>query len=309
MEKATTLLKQQIDNIVAAIDGICGISALHIETGLHFSHNEHEHFPMASTYKVPIAIQCLTLVDQGMLDLTTLITPKLTEIRPEAGILNKRFHIPGIALSIHNLIRLMIEVSDNTATDLILNLSGGPQAVTARLKAAKIENMRIDRSCLRLIAEHEGIETLPIDEEITLDKFLNLENSLTTETRNQALKNFFKDPQDTCTPTAMTELLKQLQTKRLLYSNSTTFLLQCMYHCQTGLARSLALLPPNIRVAQKTGTITGAINDVGIICLPNDAGHLAYAIFIKAATAPTNKQEQIIAQIARTLFDYMIFQT
>ena len=59
-------------------------------------------------------------------------------------------------------------------------------------------------------------------------------------------------------------------------------LLSILRRCQTGEARLKGLLPAGTEVAHKTGTAAGINNDVGIITLPNGAGHIAIAVFIES---------------------------
>ena len=54
--------------------------------------------------------------------------------------------------------------------------------------------------------------------------------------------------------------------------------------------------------------VLGVANDVGIITLPNNAGHVALAIFVKESTADTPAQEKTIAQVARAVYDYFLFR-
>jgi beta-lactamase class A len=57
----------------------------------------------------------------------------------------------------------------------------------------------------------------------------------------------------------------------------------------------------------KTGSIGGTVNDVGIITLPNDAGHVALSVFIKSSPRTTEQREAAIAEIARSVYDYFLF--
>ena len=85
-------------------------------------------------------------------------------------------------------------------------------------------------------------------------------------------------------------------------------LLDIMYRCETGPARIKGLLPPNIRVAHKTGTLNmGITNDVGILDLPDGAGHVVLSVFVKEATGNAEAQERQIAQVARAVYDYFLF--
>jgi beta-lactamase class A len=81
-----------------------------------------------------------------------------------------------------------------------------------------------------------------------------------------------------------------------------------MRRCETGPNRIKGLLAPDVVVRHKTGTLgIGVANDVGIIDLPNGAGHLVVAIFVKESSRPADAQERAIAQIARAAYDYFLF--
>jgi len=61
-------------------------------------------------------------------------------------------------------------------------------------------------------------------------------------------------------------------------------------------------------IAHKTGTIGGSTNDVGIVTLPDDAGHVAIAVFVKSSDKETSVSERVIAEVARAVHDYFLFQ-
>ena len=54
-------------------------------------------------------------------------------------------------------------------------------------------------------------------------------------------------------------------------------------------------------------TIGGTTNDVGIITLPFDAGHIVAAVFVKQSEADVEDRELVIAHIARAVHDYFLF--
>jgi beta-lactamase class A len=60
-------------------------------------------------------------------------------------------------------------------------------------------------------------------------------------------------------------------------------------------------------VAHKTGTIGGTTNDVGIISLPDGAGHVAIAVFVKASEKEIPARERAIAEVARAVHDFFLF--
>ncbi len=66
-------------------------------------------------------------------------------------------------------------------------------------------------------------------------------------------------------------------------------------------------LPRGAMVAHKTGTLPGTVNDCGIIYLPDGQGHVALSVLTKEFVAETAAVEEIIAKIARLVYDCFYF--
>src|SRR6266481_6162454 len=115
--------------------GEMGVAAVHIESGRRITMRTSERFPMASTYKLPIAIHLLMLIDEGKEQLEHIIKLEPKDTRPEGVPLSDEFKFGDSDISVSDLLGMMLTVSDNTASDLILRLVGGPQAVTARMRS------------------------------------------------------------------------------------------------------------------------------------------------------------------------------
>jgi beta-lactamase class A len=73
---------------------------------------------------------------------------------------------------------------------------------------------------------------------------------------------------------------------------------------KSGRRRIRGMLPSAIPVAHKTGTLAGAVNDVGIVTLPDGAGTLAVAVFVNTLHRTTWRRERTIAEMSRELYDY-----
>jgi beta-lactamase class A len=202
----------------------------------------------------------------------------------------------------------MMLISDNSATDVCLRLAGGPEAVTARMRAAGIDGIDVNRSTVRLIADWSGLAQLPPESEWSPTLFRNLSNTVKPEERKAAAAKFDADPRDTATPEAMRVLLERIYRKDLLKPESAELLLDIMRRCRTGEARLKGMLPLGTEVAHKTGTIGGTTNDVGIVTLPEDAGHVAITVFVKASEKEVAARERAIADVARAVYDFFLFQ-
>lgn len=304
----TQRLEQELERITKLAKGKVGICAVHLESGRQIGMNTRDRFPMASTVKIAIAAQLLHKIERGELSMMTMVDLQPSDLHPGSGTLEVLFAKPGVQLSVQNLLELMMVISDNSATDILLRLAGGSEAVMGRLKTLGVQGISVDRSIIQLLADLDGV-TLPPQNQWTLGFYSNLEKNLTPAARKAAQDNFKNDLRDTSTPEAMVNLLTQIYRGTALQPASRDTLLAVMQRCRGGLARLKGYLPPETVVAHKTGSLDGnATDDVGIITLPGDAGHIAIAVFVGASPQPLAEREQTIAQVARTIYDYFLFQ-
>ena len=118
---------------------------------------------------------------------------------------------------------------------------------------------------------------------------------------------FDDDPRDTATPDAIARLLERIFSGKALTPASTKLLTETMERNRTGGSRIRGRLPIGVVVADKTGTVGGTVNDVGLVTLPANAGQVVMAIFIKKSEAPFAAREAVIADIARAIYDFYLF--
>ena len=127
-------LQAQLERLAAAHRGVVGVTVIHLESGRRVSVRGSEPFPMASTFKVPVAVQLLSRADRGELKLDQMVSIEQHDLHPGSGTLSDLFTNPGVQLSVRNLMELMLRISDNSAADILLRIAGGGDAVTANLK-------------------------------------------------------------------------------------------------------------------------------------------------------------------------------
>jgi beta-lactamase class A len=299
-------LEQQIEFVAHATDGVVGVEAVHVETGRAIAVRGAEGFPMASAFKLPVAVQILSLVDEGKLTLETMVSLTPQDLHPGSGRLSELFFHPGVSLSIANLMELALVISDNSAADVLLREAGGPAAVTARMRALGFTGIRVDRSTALLISDWQGAKNLPPEAQWNREIWDKIYDAVPEREHMNARRAQMRDPRDTATPDDMTKLLLRVWKRDLLTPQSSGVLLDMMERCQTGKSRIKGLLPQGTDVAHKTGTLGGVANDVGFMTLPGDAGHVAIAVFTKASNKPEEAAEKAIAEIARTVYDYFV---
>ncbi len=301
-------LAAEVARLAEQAEGRVGVAAWHLETGRGITLNGNESFPMASTYKVPIALGILSMIDRGELGLQDLIEIDQSEVYVTSSAISDLLDDPGLQISVHNLLELMLQISDNIATDVLMKTAGGSQAVTDRIREAGIEGMRVDRPTWALIANWLGAAEVHEDDPIAPKDYEALLRSPRTDESLAAYSAAFNaDPRDTSTPAAMSELLQGIWNRELLSEEASALLIDIMYRCQTGEARLKGVLPAGTMVAHKTGTIGETTNDVGIIDLPGGAGHVVAVVYVKESAVEIPEREAVIAQIARAIHDYFVF--
>jgi beta-lactamase class A len=302
-------LEREINRLTGIAGGKVGVGIIHLESGRELYVNADEPFPMASTYKVPIAVQLLTRVDSGRFGLDSMVTIRPSDLHPGSGTLTNLFDDPGVVLSLRNLMELMLIISDNSATDIVLRTAGGGAAVNARMAALGISGISVDRPTVELIADAIGVKNLPPEDQRTMAAFRTLSAGVTESARREAARTFYSDRRDTSTPRGMARLLQAIWHRKTLSEASSALLLDVMLRCETGENRLKGLLPPGTPVMHKTGSLgIGVANDVGIVQLPDNAGHVVVAVFVKESTRDVAAQERTIAQIARATYDYFLFR-
>ena len=269
----TAELEKQIAEIAVAAKGRVGVKAEILETGESVSLNPTMQFPMQSVYKLPIGMAVLRRVDEGKLKLVEKIRVEKSDFVARGMLSPLRDENPnGAEVTVTELLRLAVSVSDGTASDVLMKLAGGASAVQSFLGEIKIG----------------GIMVLNPEKDFTKD--------WQTQYRNWA------------TPSGAVDLLRAVQEKRGLSDESNALLLKFLTESKTKPNRLKGLLPAGTVVAHKTGSsgsregITAATNDIGIITLPNGK-HLAIAVFVSDSPADEKTREAVIAKIAKAAWD------
>lgn len=263
-------MQRRIEELAGSIEGSVGFAAVHLPSGIRLSHNGAVRYPLRSVYKLPIAVSTFRRVDAGELRLDSLITITPSDFAPNHSPLRDAASGKPVSISLDSLLTLMVAESDNTASDVLLRLAGGPTAVTGDMQTLGVNAVRVDR----------------------------------TERELASARDSDADPRDTGTPDAVADLLVAVENGRGLSPGSHRRLLQIMERTSTGPNRIRALLPPGTRVAHKTGTGAPMTNDAGLVTLPDGAGHVAIVVFVRSTAQPAASRERVIAELARAVYDY-----
>lgn len=303
-------LPQYIQTLEKQSSSIIGVSAIHIEKGKSFGHKDNEHFPMASTVKVPIAIYLMHLAENKKINLDKMVSINPGDLVLGSGAMGYFLSRPGLSISIYNMFEPMLAISDNSATDMILRQIGGPGAVYKFLQQKGISDIMISRSIEQLYSDSSGLKSWPARTSLTLmDRKILLDKIPDTD-KTKAYEAFYNDIRDTATPSSMTILLTKLYKAELLNSEYSKMILDVMAKGTS--SRLKKLLPKDTKIAYKTGTwwdnkSSGKqynyTNEIAIITLPNNRGHIAISIYIKSDHSNLQKQLDAVGKAARLVYN------
>jgi len=115
----TAALRKKLDSIADAHHGIVGYSVIDLESGDRISRRGDETFPTASLIKVAILVTLYDLVAKGQISLDDPLTVLKIDQVPGSGVI--QFLHNGTVLTVHDAAWLMSTISDNTATNLLLD--------------------------------------------------------------------------------------------------------------------------------------------------------------------------------------------
>jgi beta-lactamase class A len=115
----TAALRRKLDSIADTHHGTVGYSVIDLETGARINRRGDETFPTASLIKVAILVTVYDLVAKGQLSLDDPLTVLKIDQVPGSGVI--QFLHNGTVLSVHDAAWLMSTISDNTATNLLLD--------------------------------------------------------------------------------------------------------------------------------------------------------------------------------------------
>ena len=115
----TAALHRTLDSLADAHHGVLGYTVWNLDTGERLERRGDETFPTASLIKVPVLVTVFDLVEKKMLSLDDPLTVLRIDQVPGSGTL--QFMHPGIAITVRDAAWLMTTISDNTATNLLLD--------------------------------------------------------------------------------------------------------------------------------------------------------------------------------------------
>src|SRR5262249_35118320 len=144
-------LRAHLQELAGAFPGTIGVAVRDIGTGQTISINGDRLFPMASAYKIPILVEVFRQVEAKKFSLDDRVELTADDRTLGSGVLT--LMSPGLKPTIKDLVTLMIVLSDNEATDILLNKVGA-ENVTATMRSFGLKNIRVDRTTFEMIRDY-----------------------------------------------------------------------------------------------------------------------------------------------------------
>jgi beta-lactamase class A len=241
--------------------GRIGLYAENLASGAKIAWRAEERFVMCSTFKASLAAFVLARVDRGEDRLEDMVAYGAADLLNYAPVAKQ--NLAAGAMSVSDMCKAIVELSDNSCANLLLARSGGPEALTAFWRATGDTVSRLDHNEPELNRSPPG------------------------------------DPHDTSTPAAMAGNLRRFVLGDVLSPGSRVHLTEWLVGCKTGNNRLRGGLPKDWKIGDKTGNNgKDASGDIAI-AWPNAGGPVLVCAYTQGG-APTPKQfEAVFAEIGR----------
>jgi beta-lactamase class A len=241
--------------------GRIGVYAENLASGVNMAWRGEERFVMCSTFKASLAAFVLARVDRGedrLQDMVAYGAADLLDYAPVA-----KANLAAGAMSVSDMCKAIVELSDNTCANLLLARSGGPAALTAFWRATGDTVSRLDHNEPELNRSPPG------------------------------------DPHDTTTPAAMAGNLRRFLLGDALSPGSREHLTEWMVGCKTGNNRLRGGLPKDWKIGDKTGNNgKDASGDIAI-AWPEAGGPVLVCAYTQGGSPTPPQFEAIFAEVGR----------
>ena len=219
-------LERRLEAVAAGLDGVMGYAVLDPTSGDRIGRLDRTVFPTASTIKLAVVYELFRQVDEGKVRLDQMLPLDRAKAVGGSGVL---FYMGTPALSIRDYATLMVIVSDNTATNVLIDVLGIDK-IAARISALGLSETKLRRHMMDLAAARRGDENVSTPDEIVrLLEIIWKGEGLSAAGRDEALT-----------------LLKKPKISRLR-----------------------AGLPPAVDAADKPGELEGVRVDAGVVFARN----------------------------------------
>jgi beta-lactamase class A len=274
-------LTNTLNSLAAALPGTAGVVIKDLTTGRTLTLNEHEPFPAASIIKLPILWAFFEQVEAGQVTADERITLSAADQVGGSGVLYTL--APGLNLTLLDLATLMITVSDNTATNILIDRLG-LDAIGRTIANLGLTNTQLQRKMFDYDRARLGFD------------------NLTTPADTATLLTYLISPPHSSVLSPHSSLLTPHSSSLTPHSRETMLYMLEQQQFNERLSREL---PNNdtIRFAHKTGTLSHSEHDAGILYIHNRPFIL---VALTKNLTHSADAAHFCGQLGRLVYDYCI---
>lgn len=312
----TSALDREIAELRRRFKGRIAVYVSDPTLGITYRHDAEAPIYIASGVKVPFMIEVFRQAELGLLSMDETIRVEAADLRDGAPQLGKA---EGRTVTIRELLRIMVQYSDNAASDLLANRVG-VHNVNTGLAALGVEgvgrlttllDVRIGvfRALDRRGDDLDNLEVRKVRWTWGWKRHLaELERALgkppgsyTVEQLHAAYDRYYATGVNHAKVEALGHIIERMLAGTLVSPAASAEMLDIMRGAKTSTRRLLGKLPRGTRVAHKTGSQYERICDYGAIDLP-DGKPLVVAACL-AGGGDRNLAEATLASVARKAWD------
>lgn len=264
---ATTELRIQIEDIIAGVQADLGVSILHVESRATVDIAADTPVPLASVVKIPVLLEAFRQLGEGRFQLDDRWPLEHAYKALGSGILTQ--FDDGLMPTVLDLITLMIIVSDNTATDILMQRLG-VQAIDDFMHRLGLTQTHVAHTLGEIFADM--LPTPDPDQ----DRYALARWEAEHGVQRDGFSYSLSADNNVGTPRELTRLLEMIYAAGVLDRGACDQMLQILLKQQLN-DRLPRFLPAGTPFAHKTGTFSGVRNDCGIIYV-SEASHVVVTV-------------------------------
>lgn len=243
---------------------------------------------LASVFKIPVLLELNRQAAAGEIDLSQRL--RVTASDRVLGPTGLSVMADDVELTLRDLAYLMMSVSDNTATDVLMR-HVGIERINKTLRDLGLSQTEITGDCATLLGSFA--------EDVGVDRLADLRISDIDPEQLRRWRSL--DPEQTTrsTPREITTLLQMIWRDEAAPPEACAEIRRIMA-LQVWPHRLTSGFPSGVTLAAKTGTLPGIRNEAGVVMYP-DGARYAVAVFTRSLTF-VERQPDVDASIGRAAF-------
>jgi beta-lactamase class A len=154
--------EKRVQEISSRVDGVVGYSIVDLTSGERLSHLDSASFPTASAIKLAIVYELFKQADEKRIDLEEKVTLDRRQAVGGTGVL---VEMGTPTLSIRDYAVLMVTLSDNTATNVLIDRLGMDR-IASRMQGLGLNATKLRRHMMDTAAARRGDENVSTPDEL-----------------------------------------------------------------------------------------------------------------------------------------------